>query len=100
VLPLSGNPLREINSFVFTSSNRNLIVDTGMKRDEYTQRAREGLSGRGSSLRRKIEGVMVAGPDFLLPITGTLGGFELVDARLGGLHRCFATAFYNHALPS
>lgn len=32
IVPLPGNPLKEINSYVFTSDERNLIVDTGMNR--------------------------------------------------------------------
>ena len=52
VLPLSGNPLREINSFVLTSSGRNLIVDTGMNRDECREALEEGLDEIGVDLSR------------------------------------------------
>ena len=52
VLPLSGNPLREINSFVFTSSDRNLIVDTGMNREECLSAMTAGLDEIGVDLER------------------------------------------------
>jgi glyoxylase-like metal-dependent hydrolase (beta-lactamase superfamily II) len=52
VLPLSGNPLREINSFVFTSADRNLIVDTGMNRDECREAIESGLDSIGVDLER------------------------------------------------
>ncbi|MCP4003839.1 MAG: MBL fold metallo-hydrolase [bacterium] len=52
VLPLSGNPLREINSFVFTSPDRNLIVDTGMNRDECREAIESGLDSIGIDLER------------------------------------------------
>ncbi len=52
VLPLSGNPLREINSFVFTSNDRNLIVDTGMNRDECLEAMEAGLDEIGVDLGR------------------------------------------------
>jgi glyoxylase-like metal-dependent hydrolase (beta-lactamase superfamily II) len=52
VLPLSGNPLREINSFVLTSSGRNLIVDTGMNRDECREALEAGLDELGVDLER------------------------------------------------
>jgi len=34
IVPLPGNPLKEINSYVFTSRDRNLVIDTGMNRPE------------------------------------------------------------------
>jgi glyoxylase-like metal-dependent hydrolase (beta-lactamase superfamily II) len=52
VLPLSGNPLREINSFVLTSSDRNLIVDTGMNRAECLDAMEAGLDEIGVDLER------------------------------------------------
>jgi len=52
VLPLSGNPLREINSFVFTSADRALIVDTGMNRDECREAMESGLDSIGVNLER------------------------------------------------
>lgn len=52
VLPLSGNPLREINSFVLTSGDRNLIVDTGMNRDECLEAMEDGLDELGVDLDR------------------------------------------------
>ena len=41
VVPLPGNPLKEINSYVFTSADRNLVIDTGFNRQECL--ARRGL---------------------------------------------------------
>ena len=52
VLPLSGNPLREINSFVLTSSDRNLVVDTGMNRNECREAIEAGLDEIGVDLDR------------------------------------------------
>ncbi len=52
VVPLSGNPLREINSFVLTSGDRNLIVDTGMNREECLEAMKEGLDEIGVDLER------------------------------------------------
>src|SRR5262245_32923629 len=34
VVPLPGNPLKEVNSYVITASERNLVIDTGMNRPE------------------------------------------------------------------
>ncbi|MBD3646522.1 MAG: MBL fold metallo-hydrolase, partial [Pseudomonadales bacterium] len=34
VVPLPGNPLKEVNSWIFTSPERNLVIDTGMNRPE------------------------------------------------------------------
>ncbi len=34
VVPLPDNPLKEINSYVITSGDRNLVIDTGMNRPE------------------------------------------------------------------
>jgi len=34
VVPLPGNPLKEVNSYLLTSRDRNLVIDTGMNRPE------------------------------------------------------------------
>ena len=52
VVPLPGNPLREVNSYVFTSTNRNLIVDTGMNRPECREVVEAGLEEIGVDLDR------------------------------------------------
>ena len=43
VVPLPGNPLKEINSYILTSNDRNLIIDTGMNRPECKEAMDEGL---------------------------------------------------------
>jgi glyoxylase-like metal-dependent hydrolase (beta-lactamase superfamily II) len=52
VVPLPGNPLKEINSYVLTSSDRNLIIDTGMKRPECQEVLEAGLDQIGVDLER------------------------------------------------
>ena len=52
VVPLTGNPLREINSFVLTSRDRNLIIDTGMNRPECREVLEAGLEQIGVDLDR------------------------------------------------
>jgi len=42
-VPLPGNPLKSINSYVVTSGDRPLIIDTGMLRPECEQALRTGL---------------------------------------------------------
>ncbi len=34
VVPLPGNPLKEVNSYILTSPGHNLVIDTGMNRPE------------------------------------------------------------------
>jgi glyoxylase-like metal-dependent hydrolase (beta-lactamase superfamily II) len=52
VVPLTGNPLREINSYVLTSNDRNLIIDTGMNRPECQEVLETGLDAIGVDLER------------------------------------------------
>ena len=52
VVPLTGNPLREINSYVLTSNDRNLIIDTGMNRPECQEVLEAGLDQIGVDLTR------------------------------------------------
>jgi glyoxylase-like metal-dependent hydrolase (beta-lactamase superfamily II) len=52
VVPLPGNPLKEINSYVLTSDGRNLIVDTGMNRPECQDVLEAGLAEIGVDLER------------------------------------------------
>jgi len=50
-IPLSGSPLKSINSYVIPSSSGNLVVDTGMRRDECRDALFEGLNQLGVRLR-------------------------------------------------
>jgi glyoxylase-like metal-dependent hydrolase (beta-lactamase superfamily II) len=43
VVPLPRNPLKEVNSYVLTSKERNLIIDTGMNRPECIEAFQGGL---------------------------------------------------------
>jgi len=52
VVPLPGNPLKEINSYVLTSRGRNLIIDTGMRRPECQEVLEAGLDEIGIDLAR------------------------------------------------
>jgi glyoxylase-like metal-dependent hydrolase (beta-lactamase superfamily II) len=52
VVPLPGNPLKEINSYVLTSRDRNLIIDTGMRRPECQEVLEAGLEAIGIDLDR------------------------------------------------
>ena len=52
VVPLPDNPLREINSYVLTSNDRNLIIDTGMNRPECREVLEAGLDEIGLDLER------------------------------------------------
>ena len=42
-IPLPGNPLKAVNSYVFKTPDRNLIVDTGMNRPECLEAMMNGL---------------------------------------------------------
>ena len=52
VVPLPGNPLKEINSYVLVGRDRNLIVDTGMNRPECREAFDAGLEEIGIDLDR------------------------------------------------
>ena len=52
VVPLPGNPLKEINSYVFTSADRNLIIDTGMNRPACKEVLEPGLEELGVDLAK------------------------------------------------
>ena len=49
-VPLPGNPLKAINSYVFMAGERNLVVDTGMNREECATVLRAGLAELGVDL--------------------------------------------------
>jgi glyoxylase-like metal-dependent hydrolase (beta-lactamase superfamily II) len=52
VIPLTGNPLREVNSWVLASGDRCLVIDTGMNRPECQQALEAGLDEIGVDLER------------------------------------------------
>ena len=52
VVPLPDNPLKEINSYILTSNDRNLIIDTGMNRPECREALERGLAAIGVDLAR------------------------------------------------
>ncbi len=52
VVPLPGNPLKEVNSYILTSPDRNLIIDTGMNRPECREVLEAGLDEIGVDLER------------------------------------------------
>ncbi len=51
-LPLPGNPLKEINSYVILSKTRNLVIDTGLNRKECADALIEGFSGIGLDIKK------------------------------------------------
>jgi glyoxylase-like metal-dependent hydrolase (beta-lactamase superfamily II) len=51
-VPLPKNPLRSINSYVIKDSDRNLIIDTGMNREECLNVLEAGLKSLGVDLRK------------------------------------------------
>jgi len=50
-VPLPNNPLKAINSYIIKSKNRNLIIDTGMNREECMTVFRSGLKELDVNLR-------------------------------------------------
>ncbi|MDP6375150.1 MAG: MBL fold metallo-hydrolase [Pseudomonadales bacterium] len=52
VVPLPNSPLKEINSYVFASSERSLIVDTGMNRPECREVLEAAIEGIGIDLEQ------------------------------------------------
>jgi glyoxylase-like metal-dependent hydrolase (beta-lactamase superfamily II) len=51
-IPLPGNPLKSINSYVITGGERNLMVDTGMNRKACIEAMEAGLSEIGVDLEK------------------------------------------------
>jgi len=43
IVPLPGSPLKEVNSYVLTAPDRNLVIDTGMNRPECLAALEAGL---------------------------------------------------------
>jgi glyoxylase-like metal-dependent hydrolase (beta-lactamase superfamily II) len=52
VVPLPGSPLKEVNSYVITAADRNLVIDTGMNRPECLVALEAGLAEIGVDLDR------------------------------------------------
>jgi len=51
-IPLPGHPLRTVNSYIITSKERNLIVDTGWNRFDCAEILLDGLAELGINLSR------------------------------------------------
>ena len=51
-IPLPENPLKSINSYVITSKDRNLIIDTGLNRKECLDAMHSGLQDLGIDLSK------------------------------------------------
>ena len=51
-IPLPGNPLREVNSYVIKAEGRSLIIDTGMNREECLSAMSAGLRKLDVDLKR------------------------------------------------
>jgi glyoxylase-like metal-dependent hydrolase (beta-lactamase superfamily II) len=52
VVPLPRNPLKEVNSYILTSDDRNLIIDTGMNRPECLEVLTAGIKEIGIDLEK------------------------------------------------
>ena len=52
VVPLPDNPLKEVNSYILTSSARNLVIDTGMNRPECQEVLEAGFAALGIDRER------------------------------------------------
>jgi glyoxylase-like metal-dependent hydrolase (beta-lactamase superfamily II) len=50
-IPLPNNPLKSLNSYVIKGSGRNLIIDTGLNREECMAAMQDGLKEIGVDLR-------------------------------------------------
>lgn len=51
-IPLPGHPLKTVNSYIITSKERNLIVDTGWNRFDCAETLLDGLDALGINLSR------------------------------------------------
>lgn len=51
-VPLPGNPLKSVNSYFVKGSSRNLLVDTGLNRQECLEAIRSGLRALDADLAR------------------------------------------------
>jgi glyoxylase-like metal-dependent hydrolase (beta-lactamase superfamily II) len=51
-VPLPNNPLKSLNSYVIKASDRNLIIDTGMNREECLNTMQAGLKKLGVDLEK------------------------------------------------
>ncbi len=50
-VPLTGNPLRSINSYIIRGEDHSLIIDAGLNREECDQAVKRGLQSIGIDLR-------------------------------------------------
>ncbi len=71
-VPLIGNPLRELNSYVIRGDGRNLLIDTGFRQDPCRQALQAGLTELG--VRREDTDILLThlhsdhsglGPEFV-----------------------------------
>ena len=53
-VPLPGNPLRELNSYLFTGGGRSLLIDTGFRQEACRQALFAGLAELGVD-RREVD---------------------------------------------
>ncbi len=102
-IPLPGNPLKAVNSYVIRGRERNLVIDTGMRRHECLDAMRTGLERLGinlsdtdffithfhadhlglvSELAQETAEIYLNAPD----ATRMLGGFAESLERSGRLH--------------
>lgn len=51
-VPLPGNPLKELNSYLIRGTDGDLLIDTGFRREECRQALREGLQELGADTER------------------------------------------------
>ena len=51
-VPLRGNPLKEVNSYLIRGKERDLLIDTGFRRPECVETLQAGLQEAGSNKKR------------------------------------------------
>ncbi|MBP1735780.1 MAG: Zn-dependent hydrolase, glyoxylase [Deltaproteobacteria bacterium] len=51
-IPLSGSPLKALNSYVVKGAERSLVIDTGWNREECLNAMQAGLTSLGVNLRK------------------------------------------------
>ena len=68
-VPLPGNPLKELNSYVIRGKgNKNLLVDTGFRLEACRKALIEGLDSLGISME-DINGGYMGNNHYVLPLT-------------------------------
>lgn len=53
-IPFPNNPLNSLNSYVIKASDRNLIIDAGMNREECLNSMRAGLRNLGGFKKNRL----------------------------------------------